>query len=44
MKIILLKDHTYGKKGTEIEVTDDKSTYLINCGIAEISKTKKDKK
>jgi ribosomal protein L9 len=38
MKLILLRDHTYGKKGDKITVADEKSTYLIQCGIAKIDK------
>jgi hypothetical protein len=38
MKLILLRDHIYGKKGDKITVDAEKSTYLIQCGIAKIDK------
>lgn len=38
MKLILLKDHTYGKKGDKITVEKEKSVYLLQCGIAKIDK------
>ena len=45
MKIVLIKNHSYGKIGDEIEVAEERGRYLIMVGVAKVVKLiKKSKK
>jgi len=38
MKIVLIKNHSYGKIGDEIEVAEERGRYLIMVGVAKVAK------